>query len=105
MRHGTHPTATHSARIVRIARMAALLGVMGSIVAAASGCATSGESDRGPLFYPSPPQRPRVQYLTSFANADDLEGRPSVLMRFLVGDTTSRRKLRKPTCRTCPRPA
>jgi DNA-binding beta-propeller fold protein YncE len=79
------------------AQTPALLGIAVGILAIATGCTTTGETDEGSLFYPSPPQRPRVQYLTKFANADDLEGAPSLLMRFLVGDTTSHRKLRKPT--------
>lgn len=92
MRHDTHPIATRSART------AGLVGVAVGIVAAATGCATTAGTDDGSLFYPSPPQRPRVQYLTRFADAHDLEGAPSALMRFLVGETaTSRRRLRKPT--------
>ena len=64
--------------------------------AALGGCAT-GREEWGPLFYPPPPQRPRIQYLTKFVEAADVEGRSSFLMTFLVGETSSRRRLRKPT--------
>lgn len=66
------------------------------LMAAAIGCATPVRDDGGPFFYPAPPQRPRIQYLTRYAGATDVEGRPSIFMRFLVGDMTSRRRLRKP---------
>ncbi|MBW2245093.1 MAG: hypothetical protein JRH01_24195 [Deltaproteobacteria bacterium] len=69
---------------------------LAALAAAAIGCATPVSDDGGPIFYPLPPQRPRVQYLTRYVGATDLEGRPSALMRFLVGDVTSERKMRKP---------
>jgi len=47
-------------------------------------------------MYPAPPQRPRIQFLTQFVEARDIESE-SQLMKFLVGDVASARKLRKPT--------
>lgn len=68
-----------------------------ALVLATGGCATTGPGDEGPIFYPLPPQRPRIQFLTSFASAADVEGEASLLMKFLVGDVRSARRLRKPT--------
>ncbi len=61
------------------------------------GCATSAPTDWGPVFYPPPPQRPRIQFLTSISEARDIEGSTSRLMTFLVGDLAGNRKFRKPT--------
>ena len=62
-----------------------------------SGCATSRDQDDGPVFYPPPPQRPRIQFLASISGAKDVEEATSPLMKFLVGDMKSRRNFRKPT--------
>jgi hypothetical protein len=62
-----------------------------------TGCATTGDGDEGSIFFPPPPQRPRIQYLTSIGNAEDVEGTDSFLMRFLVGDVKSNRAFRKPS--------
>ncbi len=69
------------------------LAVVGFLLA---GCATP-DFDQDSLFYPAPPQRPRIQFLTQFAGADDVEGAPSMFMRFLVGEQGSSRRMRKPT--------
>jgi DNA-binding beta-propeller fold protein YncE len=61
------------------------------------GCATSQAPDEGSIFYPPPPQRPRIQFLTSIAGAKDVEGATSPMMKFLVGDMKSQRNFRKPT--------
>jgi len=81
---------THGVALLRTAVLisALLLGL--------AACAGTRLSDDGPVFYPSPPQRPRVQALTSYRGAEDIEGGQSWLTRFLVGDTSSRRRFRKP---------
>jgi len=61
------------------------------------GCAGSRGPEMGPLFYPPPPQRPRVQFLTAIASARDVEGESSPMMKYLVGDNSGDRRLRKPT--------
>ncbi len=60
------------------------------------GCASTRDVNEGPIFYPPPPQRPRIQFLTSISGAEDVEGAESPVMRFLVGDVTSERAFRKP---------
>jgi len=74
----------------------AMLIVVVAAVACTGGCSTSAPLDAGYVMYPAPPQRPRVQFLTQFAEARDIESE-SQLMKFLVGDVASARKLRKPT--------
>lgn len=42
----------------------------------------------GPVFFPSPPEKPRLQFLKSFASAADLGGASaSGLEKFVLGDT------------------
>ncbi len=61
------------------------------------GCATPTPIDGGPVFYPAPPQRPRIQFLTSISGARDIQPAASPLMTFLVGsDATRGRNFRKP---------
>ncbi len=66
------------------------------LTATGIGCASPPATDSGPVFYPPPPQRPRIQFLTSISSAEDVEGSPSSLLRFLVGDTSENRRFRKP---------
>lgn len=74
--------------------VALLLGT--ALTTTFAGCATTGD-DNGPLFYPAPPQRPRIQYLKSIARAEDVEGGSNPLVTFLVGNVKGNRALRKPT--------
>ena len=48
-----------------------------------SGCATPHAAPR-PVFYPPPPAQPRLQFLKSYGNSDDLGGQ-SAFARFIVG--------------------
>lgn len=67
-----------------------------TVTVLAPGCSTRPGRDPRAPFYPAPPQRPRVQFLTKFLAAGDVEPE-SRLMDFLVGDVKSVRRLRKPT--------
>ena len=77
-----------------------LLALLSLLVVAPFGCATPTATDSGPIFYPPPPQRPRIQFLTSISGAEDVEGGNSALMTFLVGDLQGGRRFRKPTAVT-----
>ncbi len=63
-----------------------------------SACAATapGVDDEEFVFYPRPPQRPRVQYLTRYNGARDVEPPQSALVTFVAGDTSGDRMLRKP---------
>lgn len=67
------------------------------LVAGLNGCASTTARSSSSLFYPPPPQRPRIQYLKKFADGRDVEGRENAVVRFLVGDQSGERRLRKPT--------
>lgn len=73
-----------------------MLVLVVAVAACTGGCSTAAPLDTSYVMYPAPPQRPRVQFLTQFVEARDIEDE-SQLMKFLVGDVTSARKLRKPT--------
>lgn len=53
-----------------------------------SGCATvEVKQKRELLFYPSAPDEPRIQYLTSFSSSQDVEGDSGVFAEFILGET------------------
>ena len=52
-----------------------------------SGCATvEVKQKREPLFYPSAPDEPRIQYLTSFSSSRDVEGDSGTFAKFILGE-------------------
>lgn len=52
-----------------------------------NGCATVElKQKREPLFYPTAPDEPRIQYLTSFASSQDVEGDSSAFAKFILGE-------------------
>jgi len=59
------------------------------------GCAAQKEAEK-PVFYPAPPELPRLQYLTSFTGARDVEGDRPIFEAFITGEKSSRKKLQKP---------
>jgi len=63
-----------------------------------SGCATAPKQDESAtLFYPPPPDLPRLQYLTRFSTPSDVETESMGLRDFIVGkDTLSDHVVRKP---------
>ena len=50
----------------------------------------------GHLFYPPPPEEPRLQFLKSFSTSDDFEKPPSAFQRFIVGKEKNTRPIVKP---------
>lgn len=60
-------------------------------------CATVPEKKIGPsVFYPSLPQRPRLQFLHSITDEEDLGKKQSAFSRFLLGDVQSQKRIRRP---------
>lgn len=61
-----------------------------------SGCATAPVKLSDPLFYPPPPEQPRIQYLTSFSTELDIEKRPSWFEIFIFGKNENPKIIVKP---------
>jgi len=61
-----------------------------------------GASDRtpavgAPIFFPSPPEKPRLQFLKAFSGADDLGVRgPSGFEKFVLGEAEQRQGIATP---------
>lgn len=59
------------------------------VIATLSGCASQPiekVADQAPVFYPSLPQSPRIQYLTTLSSLDDLTNEDNVFGDFLFGE-------------------
>lgn len=67
-----------------------------ALFALLSGCATAPPPEDVKVFYPSPPDLPKLQYLTSFTGADDIEEDKSAFDTFITGQETGLRRLLKP---------
>lgn len=76
------------ARLGRIVVLAAL--------ATAVGCSAPQKAQRATLFYPPAPELPRLQWLTSFTSARDIEPEKSSFNRFVVGEEKVVRRIDKP---------
>ena len=48
------------------------------------------------VFYPDPPELPRIQFLTSFTGAKDIETPKSAFAAFVTGEKESGKRLDKP---------
>jgi len=68
-------------------RSRAMACLMGSamIAFAVGGCGPAKEGPRAPVFYPPPPDVPRLQYLTTIKNAEEWQQHGSTFAEFLVG--------------------
>lgn len=60
-----------------------------------AGCARSTKEDYGTVFYPPPPETPRVQFLTSITAESDL-GKTNGFREFLLGEQQSVKQLARP---------
>src|SRR3989338_1771404 len=49
-----------------------------------------------PIFFPSEPDEPRLQYLASFSTSKDFEKPPSAFKKFIVGDEKKTKAIAKP---------
>jgi sugar lactone lactonase YvrE len=65
-------------------------------LALAAGCAAPKQQARVTLFYPPPPEPPRLQWLTSLTTARDVEPEQTAFNRFVVGEEKVVRRLDKP---------
>jgi hypothetical protein len=76
--------------------LCSLLPLLLAAAVAMPGCSTMPRGSADPIFYPLPPDRPRLQYLRMYSDARDLEG-ANPLITFLVGnDDRARRNIKKP---------
>ncbi|MEK6799205.1 MAG: hypothetical protein AABZ12_09595 [Planctomycetota bacterium] len=63
----------------------------------ATGCRSSAKSEGGLLFFPAPPDPPRVQFLTWASGADELEGGRGSFATFVLGEEPKvRQAIQKP---------
>ncbi len=72
---------------------AQILLALAGLALLASGCATHGRKEAPPVFFPPPPDAPRLQFLKSFSTSEDI-GEQSVFSRFILG-----RLKPKPICK------
>ena len=70
--------------------------VMVTILLLLSACAGPQQKESFSLFYPPPPELPRLQWLTAFTGAKDVERARSAFDKFVVGEEDNRRRLDKP---------
>lgn len=67
------------------------------LVALVGGCAAAPKQEaQGPVFYPPPPETPRLQFLTSYSEARDIRKDKGAVFSFIVGKTESKESLVKP---------
>jgi DNA-binding beta-propeller fold protein YncE len=79
----------HTAKVLFMTAMA--------VVVLVAGCATPQQQQKeAAVFYPPAPDLPRVQFLTSFSGAVDIEGAKSAFESFVTGEKEDARKLGKP---------
>ncbi len=67
-----------------------------ALAALAAGCAKSSKEEIGKIFFPPPPEPPRIQYLTSLTGEKDVVRRKSAFFEFVTGMGESKRRLDKP---------
>ena len=60
-----------------------------------AGCATKNPTGKSHVFFPAPPDEPRIQYLTSFGSESDLGGR-NEFAKFVLGGRDVSRPIVKP---------
>ncbi len=61
-----------------------------------AGCAAPQKKESFSLFYPPQPELPRLQWLTAFTGAKDVETARSAFDKFVIGEEDNRRRLDKP---------
>jgi sugar lactone lactonase YvrE len=62
-----------------------------------AGCATTPpEAKLAPVFYPEPPELPRMQFLTSFTSSKDIVPDKSAFSKYVTGEKEAIRRLDKP---------
>lgn len=72
-----------------------LTGLLG--ILAFAGCAQERKTDQQWLFFPAPPEKPRVQFLTWFSGAEQVEPSQGSFASFILGEEpTFERRINKP---------
>ncbi|HAS55156.1 MAG: hypothetical protein A2X56_05290 [Nitrospirae bacterium GWC2_57_13] len=71
-----------------------LLGL--ALVILVGGCASGGPKKYEAVFYPEPPELPRIQFLTSFTEASDVQPGKSWFELFITGEKEARLRPDKP---------
>ncbi len=64
------------------------------LVATFSGCAQKVQLDAKPVFFPPPPNPPRIQYLTSISGAKDIEGEKKSFALVVIGGKKAAKEIR-----------
>jgi sugar lactone lactonase YvrE len=73
-----------------------LIGMVGLTLFMAGCAGAPPKIDKFTLFYPPPPELPRIQWLTSMKGAKDLEAKKSSFETFITGEKESKARLDKP---------
>lgn len=75
-----------------------LLAVIGlGAIPLLGGCESAPKTDEGPLFFPAPPEKPRVQFLSWASGADEVEPSKGSFEKFILGEEpVVRRAINKP---------
>jgi sugar lactone lactonase YvrE len=82
-------TYVEFARIITACGCFALLAV--------GGCASAPKQEQAPLFFPAPPENPRIQFLTWASGADEIEPARGGFEQFVLGDEpVAQRAINKP---------
>ncbi len=68
------------------ARNACLWGGLYVVLALVSGCESTGGAERQYVFFPAPPERPRVQFLTWASGAGQVEPQQGDFENFVLGE-------------------
>lgn len=55
------------------------------------GCSRPTKQTEGPVFYPEPPELPRIQYLTKFTSSKDVVEEQSLFSEFVIGEELQKR--------------
>lgn len=54
------------------------------------------EKAAGPVFYPQPPESPRIQFLRTFSSEKDIKGKTGGFKKFIVGEEEKSEEIGKP---------
>lgn len=66
------------------------------LISLVAGCASAPKQEINKVFYPPPPDAPRLQYLTHFNGETDIVAKKSAFAAFITGAQESKRRLDKP---------
>ena len=82
-----------NANLFRVAPLLCLALVLGL-----PGCATKPAAKKGPnfIFYPSPPETPRLQFLTSYSSGVEFRGGAKKFAEFVTGQVEAKNPILKP---------